>query len=89
MAQVEMICGPYRVVSLMSTDAADEPASNRACVPSPVVKSTNVVVEVPEVRRLAGPGSCCSPSPRAGVATTARQTAAEVAASSPCSPPPR
>ena len=24
MAQVEMVCGPYRVVSLMSTEAADE-----------------------------------------------------------------
>lgn len=45
MAQVDMVCGPYRMVSLMSSEAADElglePGSR--CVAS--VKSTNVVVE--------------------------------------------
>ena len=47
MAQVDMICGPYRLVSLMSTEAADELglAPGSRIVAS--VKSTNVVVETP------------------------------------------
>jgi molybdopterin-binding protein len=47
MAQVEVICGPYRMVSLMSAEAATElglEAGVRAIVS---VKSTNVVVERP------------------------------------------
>jgi len=47
MAQVEMICGPYRVVSLMSTDAADELGLEPGVRAIASVKSTNVVVEVP------------------------------------------
>ena len=35
MAQVEMICGPYRVVSLMSSDAADELGLEPGVRPSP------------------------------------------------------
>ncbi len=46
MAQVEMICGPYRVVSLMSTDAADELGLEPGVRAIASVKSTNVVVEV-------------------------------------------
>ena len=47
MAQVEMICGPYRMVSLMSAEAAPR-ARPRARGPGIVsVKSTNVVVERP------------------------------------------
>ena len=47
MAQVEMICGPHRVVSLMSTDAADELglAPGERAIAS--IKSTNVVLERP------------------------------------------
>ena len=48
MAQVEMQCGPYRVVSLLSREAADdlELAPGVRAVAS--VKSTNVVIEVAE-----------------------------------------
>jgi len=48
MAQVEMICGPHRVVSLMSTDAADELGLEPGVRAIASVKSTNVVVEVPK-----------------------------------------
>jgi len=47
MAQVDMQCGPYRLVSLMSREAADElglEAGSRAIA---AVKATNVIVEVP------------------------------------------
>ena len=47
MAQVEMICGPYRVVSLMSSDAADELGLEPGVRAIASVKSTNVIVEVP------------------------------------------
>lgn len=49
MAQVEMQCGPYRVVSLMSREAADELGLAPGVTAVASVKSTNVVVEVPEV----------------------------------------
>ena len=48
MAQVEMQCGPYRVVSLMSREAADELGLEPGVAAVASVKSTNVVVEVPE-----------------------------------------
>ncbi len=47
MAQVEMVCGPYRVVSLMSTEAADELGLAPGVIAIASVKSTNVVVELP------------------------------------------
>lgn len=47
MAQVEMICGPYRVVSLMSSDAAVELGLEPGVRAIASVKSTNVIVEVP------------------------------------------
>jgi molybdopterin-binding protein len=50
MAQVELQCGPYRVVSLMSREAADELGLEPGICAVASVKSTNVVVEVPEVR---------------------------------------
>ena len=49
MAQVEMQCGPYRVVSLMSREAADELGLEPGVTAVASVKSTNVVVEVTEV----------------------------------------
>jgi molybdopterin-binding protein len=49
MAQVEMQCGPYRVVSLMSREAADELGLEPGVTAVASVKSTNVVVEVSEV----------------------------------------
>jgi molybdopterin-binding protein len=49
MAQVELQCGPYRVVSLMSREAADELQLEPGVTAIASVKSTNVVVEVPGV----------------------------------------
>ncbi|SHF77230.1 molybdenum-pterin binding domain-containing protein [Jatrophihabitans endophyticus] len=49
MAQVELQCGPYRVVSLMSREAADELGLEPGVTATAAVKSTNVVVEVSEV----------------------------------------
>lgn len=45
MAQVEMICGPHRVVSLMSADAADELGLETGARAVASIKSTTVVVE--------------------------------------------
>lgn len=50
MAQVELQCGPHRVVSLMSREAADELALEPGVLAVASVKSTNVVVELPEHR---------------------------------------
>lgn len=47
MAQVEMVCGPYRVVSLMSAEAARELGLAPGVIAIASVKSTNVVVELP------------------------------------------
>lgn len=47
MAQVEMVCGPYRLVSLMSSDAATDLGLAPGVRAIASVKSTNVVVEVP------------------------------------------
>lgn len=46
MAQVELQCGPYRVVSLMSREAADDLGLVPGVRAIASVKSTNVVVEV-------------------------------------------
>ncbi|WP_460607035.1 TOBE domain-containing protein [Jatrophihabitans fulvus] len=48
MAQVEMQCGPYRVVSLMSAEAAEDLGLAPGVTAIASVKSTNVVVEIPE-----------------------------------------
>ncbi len=47
MAQVDMICGPYRLVSLMSSEAATELGLEPGVRAIASVKSTNVVVERP------------------------------------------
>ena len=47
MAQVEMVCGPYRMVSLMSSEAAEELGLEPGVLAIASVKSTNVVVELP------------------------------------------
>ena len=47
MAQVELQCGPYRVVSLMSREAADQLQLEPGVIAVASIKSTNVVVEVP------------------------------------------
>ncbi|HEX8508419.1 MAG TPA: TOBE domain-containing protein [Propionibacteriaceae bacterium] len=47
MAQVELQCGPYRVVSLMSSEAVRELGLELGSVAVAVVKSTTVIVETP------------------------------------------
>ena len=47
MAQVDLQCGPFRVVSLMSAEAADELKLAPGVLAVASVKSTHVVVEVP------------------------------------------
>ncbi|RKT54322.1 TOBE domain-containing protein [Saccharothrix australiensis] len=48
MAQVELQAGPFRVVSLMSREAADELGLEVGSVAVASIKSTHVVVEIPE-----------------------------------------
>ncbi len=45
MAQVDMACGPFRVVALMSREAADELGLEPGVSAAAVVKATTVVVE--------------------------------------------
>ncbi|WP_368496540.1 molybdopterin-binding protein [Herbiconiux sp. A18JL235] len=47
MAQVELQCGPHRVVSLMSSEAVRELGLEPGSVAIAVVKATTVVVETP------------------------------------------
>ena len=47
MAQVELQCGPYRVVSLLSREAADDLGLEPGVTAVAAIKSTNVVVELP------------------------------------------
>ena len=46
MAKVELACGDYRIVSLMSREAADEMELAPGVPATAVVKSTSVMVEV-------------------------------------------
>jgi molybdopterin-binding protein len=48
MSQVELQCGPFRVVSLMSTEAVQDLKLELGSVAVAVVKSTTVIVETPE-----------------------------------------
>ncbi|MFC0042067.1 MULTISPECIES: TOBE domain-containing protein [Actinomadura] len=48
MAQVDVQAGPFRIVSLMSREAADELGLEVGVVAEAVVKSTTVVVERPD-----------------------------------------
>jgi molybdopterin-binding protein len=45
MAQIDMVCGPFRVVSLMSREAADDLGLKPGVGAVAVVKATNVIVE--------------------------------------------
>jgi molybdopterin-binding protein len=47
MAQVEMQCGPHRVVSLMSSEAVHDLGLEPGVLAVAVIKSTTVVVETP------------------------------------------
>ncbi len=48
MAQVEIQAGPFRVVSLMSREAADELELDPGVLAVATVKATNVIVEIPD-----------------------------------------
>lgn len=45
MAQIDMACGPFRIVSLMSREAADELDLKPGDQATAIVKSTTVIVE--------------------------------------------
>jgi molybdopterin-binding protein len=47
MAQVEMQAGPFRIVSLLSREAADELGLAPGVLAVAAVKATNVIVELP------------------------------------------
>jgi molybdopterin-binding protein len=53
MAQVELQCGPFRVVSLMSSEAVRDLKLEPGSVATAVVKSTNVIIEVPTAGKVA------------------------------------
>jgi molybdopterin-binding protein len=48
MAQVELQCGPFRVVSLMSSEAVRELGLELGSVATAVVKATTVIIETPQ-----------------------------------------
>ena len=48
MAQVDLQCGPFRVVSLMSAEAAEDLGLEPGVLAVASVKATHVVVEIPE-----------------------------------------
>lgn len=47
MAQVELQCGPHRIVSLMSSEAVRELALEPGSIAVAVVKATTVIIETP------------------------------------------
>ena len=54
MAQIDLACGPYRIVSLMSREAADELDLKPGDTATAMVKSTTVIIERrPATRRRA------------------------------------
>ena len=48
MSQVQMQCGPFTVVSLMSTEAVEELGLEPGSIAVAVVKATTVIVETPK-----------------------------------------
>lgn len=53
MAQVELQCGPFRVVSLMSSEAVRELGIELGSVATAVVKATTVIIETPHGKGIA------------------------------------
>jgi len=51
MSQVELQCGPHRVVSLMSTEAVRDLRLEIGSLAVAVVKATTVIVETPQAGR--------------------------------------
>ena len=52
MAQVELQCGPFRVVSLMSSEAVRDLGLELGSVATAVVKATNVIIETPQGKSI-------------------------------------
>ena len=50
MAQVEIQAGPFRIVSLLSREAADDLGLQPGVLAVAAVKATNVSVEIPRTR---------------------------------------
>lgn len=48
MAQVELQCGPFRVVSLMSSEAVRDLGLELGSIATAVVKATTVIIETPK-----------------------------------------
>lgn len=48
MAQVDLQCGPFRVVSLMSAEAARELGLEVGSLAAAAVKATTVIIETPQ-----------------------------------------
>jgi molybdopterin-binding protein len=63
MAQVDIQAGPFRLVSLVSREAADELDLQPGSLVAASVKATNVVVELP---RRSGSGSHTDPATEPG-----------------------
>ncbi|ALL85436.1 MerR family transcriptional regulator (plasmid) [Pseudonocardia sp. EC080619-01] len=61
MAKVEMQCGPHRVVSLISSEAARDLQLEPGSMAVAIVKSTDVVIEVPH----SDPAQATPPPPAA------------------------
>ena len=55
MAQVELQAGPFRVVALMSREAAEELGLGPGVSAVASVKATNVTVELPATTPASGP----------------------------------
>jgi molybdopterin-binding protein len=47
MAQVEMVAGPFRIVSLISREAADQLGLDPGVMAVASMKATNVTIELP------------------------------------------
>jgi molybdopterin-binding protein len=50
MAQVELQCGPHRVVSLMSSEAVRDLGLEKGSIAIAVIKATTVIIETPAGR---------------------------------------
>ena len=61
MAQVELQAGPFRIVSLMSREAADELALEPGVLAIASIKATNVVIEVPDRPSTIPAGGAANP----------------------------
>jgi molybdopterin-binding protein len=57
MTQVELQCGPHRVISLMSTEAAHELGLAPGSLAVAVVKSTQILIETPNKSHISTPES--------------------------------